>query len=83
MSLEQLTWTFIPKYYPLGDVTYWFSFPLESTLSIETGSYWMLAIELPLCDLPMGACFPLVKGSLTDGISVLIGTLSLTTRYYS
>ena len=29
----------------------------------------------------MGAWFPLVPGSLTFGLSVLIGTLSLTTRY--
>ena len=31
----------------------------------------------------MGAWFPLVPGYLTDVLSVLLGTLSLTTRSYS
>ena len=30
----------------------------------------------------MGAWFPLVPGSLTDGLSVLIGNLSIKTRSY-
>ena len=80
MRLERLTLTFLPKVSPLEDVTYWFSFPSGHILSIETGVSWLLALEPLFCALPMGAVFPLVPGYLTDGISVLLGTLSLTTR---
>ena len=72
MRSERLTWTFLPKYSQLGDVTYWFSFPYGHTLSIETGIYRLLALEPLFCACPMGAWFPLVPGSLTDGISVLL-----------
>ena len=80
MRSERLTLTFLPKASPLGDVTYWFSFPSGHTLSIETGISRLLTLEPLLRALPMGSLFPLVPGYLTDGISVLLGTLSLTTR---
>ena len=54
------------------DVTYWSSVPSGHTLSIETGIFWLLALEPSFCALPIGACFPLVPGSLTDEISVLL-----------
>ena len=79
MSLERLTCTFLPKDSTFGDVIYWSSVPSGSTFSIETGIYW-LSLEPSFCALPMGTCFPLVLGSLTDGLSVLLGTLSITTR---
>ena len=41
---------------------------------------WLLALEPPFCAWSMGSWSPLMPGSLTDGISVLLGTLSLTTR---
>ena len=65
---------------PHGDVTYWFSFPSGHTFSIETGISCLLALEPPFCAWPMGAWLPLVPGSLNYGISVLLVTLSLTTR---
>ena len=80
MRSERLTLTFLTKASPLGDVTHWFSFPSGHTLSIETGISRLLALEPPFCALPMGAWFPLVPGYLTDGISVLLVTLSLITR---
>ena len=42
--VERLTWTFLPKASPLGDVTYWYSVPSGLTLSIDTGIYWLLAL---------------------------------------
>ena len=80
MRSERLTLTFLPKASPLGDVTYWFSFSSGLTLSIETGISRLLALEPLFCALSMGSWLPLMPGSLTDGISVLLGTLSLTTR---
>ena len=80
MRSERLTWTFLPKDSPLGDVTYWSSVPSGHTFSIDTGISWLLALEPPICACPMGAWFSLFPGYLTDGISVLLGTLSLTTR---
>ena len=80
MRSELLTLTLLPKASPLGDETYWFSFPSGHTLSIETGISRLLALEPLFCALSMGAWFPLVPGSLTGGISVLLVTLSLTTR---
>ena len=80
MRSERLTFNFLTKASPLGYVTYWFSFPSRHTFSIETGIYWLLALELQFCAWPMGAWFPLVPGSLNDGVSFLLGTLFLTTR---
>ena len=80
MRSERLLLTFLTKASPPGDVSYWFSVPFGHTLSNETGISWLLALEPPFCACPMGAWFPLVPGSLTDGISVLLGTLYLTTR---
>ena len=77
MRSERLTLTFLTKASPLGDLTYWFSFPSGHTLSIETGISRLLALEPLFCALPMGAWLPLVTGSLTDVISVLLGTLAL------
>ena len=79
MRSERLTLTFLPKASPLGDIAYWSSAPSGNTLYIETGIYWLLALELPFCAWPMVAWFPLVPGSLTYILSVLLGTLSLTT----
>ena len=80
MRSERLTWTFLPKASPLGDVTYWSSVPSGHILSIETGISWLLALEPLFYALPMGAWSPLVPGSLTDCLSVLIGTPYLTNR---
>ena len=59
MHSERLTLTFLPKVSPLGDVTYWFSFPYGHTLSIETGISWLLALELSFCDLNNGRMVPI------------------------
>ena len=83
MCSERLTLTFLPKASSLGDVTYWSSVLSGHTLSVETGISWLLAIELSFYDRPMGAWLPLVPGSLTDGLSVLLVTRSLTTSYSS
>ena len=80
MRSELLTSTFLTKASPLGDVTYFSSVPSGHTLSIETVISWLVALEPPFCDWTMGVWFPLVPGSLTGGLSVLLGTLSLTTR---
>ena len=83
VSLEHLTWKFLPKYFLLGDVAYRSSVPSGRTLYIDTGIYWILALEPSLCALQMVAWFPLVPGSLNDGLSVLLGPLLLTTMSYS
>ena len=59
---------------------YWYSVLSGHTLSIETGIYWILFLEPLFCALPRGLCFPLVPGSVTDDLSILLGILSLTTR---
>ena len=69
-----------PQVLPFWDVTDLSSVPSGHTLSIETRIYWPLAIEPSFCAWPMGAWLPLVPGSLNDGLSVLLGTLSLTAR---
>ena len=45
MRSERLTCTFLPKAYPLVDVIDWSSFPSGHKISIETGIYWLLALE--------------------------------------
>ena len=82
MHLEQLKWTPLPQYSTLGDIKDWSSFPSGFTLSIENGIYW-LSLEPLFCAWPMGEWFPLVPGSLTDGLSVMLGTLYLTTWSFS
>ena len=67
MRSERLTLTFLPKVSPLGDVTYWFSFPSGHTLSIETGISWLLALESTLCSLTNGRMVPI--GQAQNGSS--------------
>ena len=72
------TWKFLPKASPLEDVTYWSSVPSGRILSIDNGIS-RLSLELSFCAWKMGAWFPSVPDSLTDGLSVLLGTLYLIT----
>ena len=83
MRSKHLTWTFLTKAYPLGDITYCSPVPSGRIFSIETIISWLLVLEQSFYAWPMGSWFPSVPGSLTGGLSVLIGTLSLTTRYSS
>ena len=78
--MERLIWKFLLKSSPTADVIYWSSVPSGRSMSIDTGISWLLALEPSFCAGLMGAWFPLVPGSLTDGLSVLLGTLSLKTR---
>ena len=80
LRLYRLTWTLILKAYPSGDVIDWSSVPFGHILFIDTGNSWLLSLEPSFFAWPMGAWFPIVPGSLTDGLSVLVGTLYLTTR---
>ena len=80
MSSERLIWKFLPEDYTLGYVKYWSTVPSGRTLSIDTGTSWLLAVEPPFHALPTGAWLPLVPGYLTHVVSVLLITLSLITR---
>ena len=69
-----------PQILPYWDVTDCSSVPSGHTLSIDTVISWILALEPSFCAWQMGAWLPLVPGSLNDGLSVLLGNLSLITR---
>ena len=83
MHSERLKWTFLPKAYPLGDVTDFSSFPSRHIFSIHIGISLLLSLEPLFCDWPISAWIPSLPCSMTDSLSVLIGTLYLTTRYSS
>ena len=75
--------TFIPKASPLGDVTDWSLVPSGRTVSIENVIIGYYHCNRRSVLDQQAHWFPLVTGFLTDGLSVLLGTLSLTTSYSS
>ena len=83
MGSEHLTRISLTKAPPLGYITDWSSVPSVCILYIDAAIYWILVPGTALHTWPAGARILLATGSLTHGLSLLLGTISLTNTSYS